>query len=622
MSPSLAPTVGMRFSFFEIAYEVTHSSHGFVRYSCVTGGKVFKISVDAFNQHQNHEKFRIEYSSDRGEITSLEIDYVIRQRSYAEAAIRSLETPTSIKCLNDLIPLIAASIGDDSPPSAKTVIRWICRFRLGNRVLSGRSKGNRTLRFDPFIEILLNDAIQSVFLCKERRDAKDVEAYIVGRLIESGRMTTHSSSLKIPTIRTIQRRIGLLDPYVVAVARHGKHAADRIARSSGKSFKSAYPLSIVQIDSHRIDVLVVCEVTGEVIGRPYLVTIIDIATRMIVGFHYGLHPPSATTSLAVLKFMLSNYGRAAQIIPDNGSEFKNTTFARVCDELRMTIVRAEVYDPDDKAHKESFYRTLTHGISHKLPGTTFSSPAARGHYPSMKMAVLTITQTRELTKQWLEEIYHKSIHTGTGRAPLLDWADRTREIPPLVMSDAEINDIARKPHTRTVFNGSVTVDYLKYFSHSLAMFQGETVVVMVDELDLSNVIIRHPEKPEVLILADSTDLEYTKGLTIYEHQEATKIRKAMSKRDLDQLGKYSQAYSKFLLLEKIHSETKIAKNILKRIRAEQADKKSIVVRPPYTAGRSNEAKEALPPPEKFGVVNQDVPEYESIEVGEYDENFW
>ncbi|WP_331351383.1 Mu transposase C-terminal domain-containing protein [Cellvibrio sp. UBA7671] len=558
--------VGHVFDFYGSSYQIADISYGSIRYSAIKGGKVFRVSISQFDQISAHEKFSWDSTNLPARLNIEAVKNRCRRQSYVSAAIKEMLNPRNERHLKKLIPIIASELNDNNPPSAKTVGRWVRRFQQDSRGLEDkRPSGNMTLRYDPLIEQLILEAINKIYLKKERRSAKDVEAYLIGRLIETGLMITDQESITIPTIRTIQRRISELDPYVVMQARQGKYAAQRYVRSAGRTLRSYTALTLVQIDTHVLDIIVIDELTGEPVGRPYLVCIIDIATRMVVGYYVSLFPPSATTTLAALAYMLIHYGIPAQIVPDNGVELKNTSFSRVCSSLYISIVRAQVQDPNGKAHIESFFRTLTYALTQKIPGTTFSNPAQRGSYDSKDNACFTLEEIRLLIHEWIHNIYHKSIHRTTGRAPEIAWKDEIKIIVPNKLSEAEVQVLLRQPHKRTIHNGTVVFEHLIYTSHALSVFEGEVVTIMVDELDLSFVYVNHPEKADANIKADSVDPEYTRGLTIYEHRESLKIKSELSKKDINAIGKYTLQYARYLLLERINEGTKIARKWLRSV---------------------------------------------------------
>lgn len=590
MNNAYEPRVGLRFVIHGSEFEVTYVAAGMVRYAATAGGKPYRVPYERFMEMQASGTLLLmdgeleRMSSDKAnrklsELSPAETRLTIRQTRYVCAAVTQLRHPQSRKQLENLIPILAKELDDPSPPAARTVAKWVQRYFLNGKSTTAFAprthlRGNKTLRFSPEVEILITEGIQQVYLQPERRHAKDVLAYVVGKLAERGLLNAHRSEIKLPSERTIERRIKELDPYVVAVAKKGKVVADRIARAAGRQILSPQAMFLVEIDTHYIDIELKDPDTGEIIGRPYLVCIIDVYTRAVVGVYISMFPPSATTTLAAVKDMLTRQGLGmpggipVRIIPDNGVDFKNSAFIRLCGLLGIIIVPAEVRDPNDKAHIESFFRTLTYSLVQKCAGTTFSCPIDRGEYDSRRRATLILERLQEHILEWINEVYHKSIHTRTGRAPILAWQDAMNGWPVQSFSVEEISAIARWPWQRTIHNGRVQIDHIEYFSHALATLEemGETqVTVLVDELDLHTVYVEHPLERGTLILAESTNPDYTMGLTWYAHQEAKKVRNSMSKSDLKRLGKYSYLLAWWKLLEKIQKDSTLAKRQIAKI---------------------------------------------------------
>lgn len=570
------PTIGLRFQLMGSKFEVTYISHGMIRYAATSGGKVFRLPYAEFIELQSQGKVEVDKSFNSRFLDPESASEFRRRRRYVEAACQRLLHPTKLADLEPLIREISTQLGE-AAPSPKTVCRWIRAFRIESEAgltSKQRRKGNRTLRFSPDIETLLAEAINSLYLKPEPFSAVDVRSYTVGQAMELYPNSIQRLDLMLPSLRTIQRRIQELDPYIVARAQKGQLAADRLARAAGKSFSSFAPLALVQIDTNTLDVLAVDPDTGEVLGRPYLVCALDVRTRAIVGRYFSMYPPSAVTTLAALKDMLTRPSRGlpggipSQIVPDNGVEFKNSSFSRVCQSLAITITPAQSKDPNGKAHVESFFRSLTKGIVQKLPGTTFSSPAHRGNYDSGKAAVLTLEKISELVDQWIEEVYHTTVHTRTKRAPIMAWNDELGRMPPLNLTTADVDAVVRRPELRSIRGGRVVNNYIEYYSHALAALEAITnnpVTILVNDLDLHTVLVQHPHKQDVLILAESVDPEYTLGLTSYEHEEVKKIKNEMAEEDLRRLGTKANLLARWKLIERIQHDTKAAKTWIRKL---------------------------------------------------------
>lgn len=599
MDINFMPKIGTRFSLYGADFEITFAEHGLIRYASNAGGKSHQITFEQFDALKQSGKIQVGYVSDNV-ITRENISCVIYRHRYVETALIELIRPTSIKGLRSIIDKVSNQIKDINPPSPRSVARWIKKVRQtgNNGLINRKNSGNKNLRFTPDIENLINEGISKVYLTPERRSAGDVCSYVIGRAIEIGLCSREGEDIRFPTARSVQRRIKSLDPYIVIKAKKGSLAAEKLARASGKKIISEAVMSIVQIDTHYIDLHVIDECTGDVIGRPFLTCVMDIATRVIVGIYICMYPPSATTALGALKDMLSRTSRGlpggipSRIVPDNGVEFANSSFVRICEALAITITPAQVRDPNAKAHIESFFRSLTHGIVQKLPGTTFSNPVELGDYDSLKKAVFTIDQLRSFIEEWINEIYHKTIHTKTGRAPICLWEEKTKNIAPMSLSEDEVNALARRPETRSINKGLIQYDYIEYFSHALAILeaQGHTnVTILIDDLNLNSILVQHPEDKATLILAESNDPEYTTGLTIYEHQEAKKIRKEMTKSDISKLGKLSFALSRWKLLERVQEQAIKMKRWIKKLTNGES-------RNVYTQRKISEINNSISPP--------------------------
>ncbi|WP_426087914.1 transposase [Janthinobacterium sp. PSPC1-1] len=575
MAKVFNPTVGMRFELHGARFEVSFVAHGSVRYAATAGGHVHQINFDRFIDLQKSGKI----TSTDGTSTGLS-EYggpgVMRKHRYVEAALRTLIRPTARGPLAEIIGLVAKEISDPAPPSTRTVAYWICNFRKAgfNGLIPQPPSGNSTERFGVEIEQLVGDAIREQYLTRERRGGDVVHCQVVGKAVGLELLGT-SHCMRIPTIRTIQRRLRKLDPYIVAKAQNGALAANKLARAAGRSLSVERILMLVQMDTHLLDLIVIDPKTGKRRGRPYLTCIQDINSRAIIGIYISFLPPSATTALAALKDMLTRPGKGlpggicVMIIPDNGVEFANSAFIQVCEALAITISPAQSRDPNGKAHIESFFRTLTYGLIQLLEGTTFSNPQKKGDYDSSKNACYTLENVTLYIHTWVNTVYHQKPHSQSGRAPILAWEEQAAVMMPASLSDADANVLARRPYHRTIQRGRVQFQHLFFYSHALATLeaQGKTAVrILVDELNFHYIFVEHPEKRGTYIQADSTEPAYTLDLTFYEHQKCIEMKKQMSNADREKLGPNANIEARWRLLEQIKAD-QLSKTEPRRLKA-------------------------------------------------------
>ena len=579
-APEFVARVGVCFSYRGTEFEIAHVAYGDVRYNAVAGGASRRIPLARLQEEIRSGAIVVAPESKAIQespylnLSSPELQRRHRQLRYAQGALAELAKPTGRSTLSVWIASYAARNGDTNLPGASSVARWVKVLRdFGEEYFMQRpaSNGNYTLRFDVGVEVGIQDGIAD-FMQAERRSSKSVLAHVHGYLLENG-----MSGIKAPSERTIRRRINKVDPFLLMRVKQGSIAAERAVRAGGRSHQAHLPMYIVQIDSHVLDVLVVDESTGDVIGRPTLVLAIDVRTRCIVGWHLSMHPPSTVATLAVVKDMFTRPlrglpgGICVHLVPDNGSEFNNSAVQRLLLKANVIIEPAAVREPNHKPHVESLFRTITRGIVQMLPGTTFSNPVERGSYDSEKRACLTLEHVRAYLNEWIEGVYHQTVHTTTSRAPIMMWREETGpgKFRPLTMTEEEVNVIARKAIRCTPNGGRVRHDGLAWYSHALRTlehaYKGQ-VTVLIDELDLDKVYVEHPLEKGAFITATSTRPEYTKGLTKWAHREAQRILNEMAQRDREELGEDAPMYALYMLMQQIQKDSVFARKQMKRLK--------------------------------------------------------
>lgn len=573
----ISPVAGLRFSYHSTEFETGYVGYGEMRYSAVAGGKHFRMPTSRFHELVTAGEIVISRDSlllahsPYLKFTDKEISERTRRLLYAQGATAELSTPAALSKLKDWVKSFAERLKDSNVPGASSVARWVKALRdhgEAHFMEAPRRAGNWTLRFSTRVEAGIQEGLAD-YMKPEKRSTKGVLAHVHGYLLEN------DITEEAPSLRTIRRRIEKIDPHLLLRIKQGKIAAERAMKAGGRTRAAGQPMYCVEIDSHRCDVLVVDEVTGVVLGRPILTVAIDVRTRCIVGWYMSMYPASATTTLAVVKDMFTRPGRGLpggipiHLIPDNGVEFDNTAVLRLLVKAQVIIEPARVREPNDKPYVESFFRTFTTQLIHTLPGTTFSNPRERGEYKSEKEARLSLQQVRQYAEAWIENIYHKTPHTSTRRAPIILWREETMTVQPRTMTEDEVSMIARTPYRVSINKGRVRQLNLAWFSHALRTLESGykgKVVVLIDEMDLSKVYVEDPRNKGILIVAESTDPEYTTGLTLSMHLAARKELKELTDRDLLELGNKAALYAYYVLMQKIQTDSKFAEKQMRKLR--------------------------------------------------------
>jgi hypothetical protein len=183
--------------------------------------------------------------------------------------------------------------------------------------------------------------------------------------------------------------------------RHLPHSATSV---SGYVASIASPALVLQVDEHWLDLFVVTDEGAKLTERVHAAVLIDAKTAAILG---AVLSPRALTEedyLRLLKQAMEPkdevvrrhgcinpwpcFGRPAQILSDRGKIFisKHATDV-VVDRFGINEAVAPPYAPSVKGVVEALFRWITERFSHRLEGTTKSSPADRGTYDSQQAAL-------------------------------------------------------------------------------------------------------------------------------------------------------------------------------------------------------------------------------------------
>lgn len=578
--------IGDRFTYLNEIFEITYIEQETIRYSNFISGNMYFITKDDLMKKILYGDIKLTTLSvpllHKNQKLTIEeifqyIDYIV-----------SNKIPCSIKHLNFAIINITQENPSLRKIAASTLARYIKKYRDNSNAFNFFYQGiggNNSFRFSIEAEKIINEVILN--LIKERENFSPNDAH----LIIKERIRALNTNTKIPSERTIYRRVHKFDPYIMVKNKEGKRKANRIFKASGQSLISPSLLAIVEMDTHKIDCIIL-DKNGNALGRPQLCIAIDVYTRAIVGWHLCMLPPSATKTLLVLKSMLMRPHRGLTgglptvIIPDNGCEFNNNALANFCNSFNITKSESQPYSPDDKAHVESFFKSLNQSIIHKLKGTTYSSPLHRGDYDSVGNACYTLDTLRDLVNEWIENIYHKRVHSGTQQRPEKMWREASKIFPVLTIPELEIERKCRTVFRYKINKGQINLKGLRYKSQALATLNylfKEKVTIYVDQLDLTTIYVQDPFNINNLIQADSIYPEATKDLTLAEWLEAKEILREKYKSDPNEIKNEETLYLarlNFLLkiqtLNKKNKRFRQAKNDLPLMIKQQEDRLNLV----------------------------------------------
>lgn len=354
---------------------------------------------------------------------------------------------------------------------------------------------------------------------------------------------------KDKAVRSLARTLrGWLDDDVALAARAaGALVKPSSALRSAPERAALLAFDTVEFDAHKMDLrLKVVDVDpagGEQvreIERVWLLAIIDVATRCILGWNLSLarecdrfdvvetirralvpqSPPAVTLpglrlqpggGLVSHSIDATRYACWRQMRLDNARAHLATTSLDVlCETLGSTADFGPAYHPDDRPFIERFFGTVTQSLSKRLPGALPGADGARASLARLRNAkdglrlLVTVQELEELLAVAIWN-YHGTPHAGLGgqtplevmqRHVLGDPANglppmRLRQLPPLMQQHPAL--LHDPVHCRVHANLSrgqrpyITYMHVRYTSKQLAASQalvGQQLRVHVDPRDL------------------------------------------------------------------------------------------------------------------------------------------
>ncbi|WP_246797798.1 Mu transposase C-terminal domain-containing protein [Burkholderia perseverans] len=315
-----------------------------------------------------------------------------------------------------------------------------------------------------------------------------------------------------PTIHQVRRFLGKLGSVSREVGRMGPRELKNIRPFVRRTFDQLRPNDVWSADGHTFD----AEVQHPLHGRPFrpeITSIIDIATRMLVGFSIGL----AESSLVVLEAISHaavNRGTPAVFYVDNGSGYSNELLKREGTGLQgllgFEVTHSLPYNSQAKGVIERSHQTIWIQGAQRLPsyvGKEMDRESRLANFKVTRAAVknggaMPLIGWEQFVQFCMELVneYNARAHrslpkvndplTGKKRHMSPNEAYEKHRLAgwePHTLTEAEARSVFRPRMERSVARGEINLLNNRYFSAALEEFHGDRVQVAFDIHDASRV---------------------------------------------------------------------------------------------------------------------------------------
>lgn len=439
--------------------------------------------------------------------------------------------------------------------SKATMYRYIDKYLATEKtsgLLPNVSDGGRgKSRIEENAEIILQETIKEVYLKTQKPKVQKVVREYMRRCYNAG--------VEAAKEGTVRYRIKQISDREKAYSRLGRRSAARLYDPTPGSFpEGRFPLEVAQIDHTPIDLQFVDDGTRLPIGKLWLTVLIDVFSRLILGFYVSPDAPGITPLGKCLTHAIlpkekelarldvegkwNAWGLVNKIHADNAGEFRGYDLRRVCLEYDMDLEWRPVGRPQYGSHIERLLGTFMQEV-HLLSGTTFSNVQAKGDYDSEKNAVFTYDEFEKWLTTYIVGVYHKQIHSGTGLPPevlyerglLVGTDDFAGTGFPALITDEKKLIIDMLPGVeRTVRQSGVVIDKIRYYDSVLNPYiesknpdrpeKARKFIVKRDPRSIKKIYFYHPDLKQYMDIP-YWDLSHP-DMTIWEYREVRKKLKA------------------------------------------------------------------------------------------------
>ncbi|MEJ1933979.1 transposase family protein, partial [Nostoc sp. NIES-2111] len=381
----------------------------------------------------------------------------------------------------------------------------------------------------------------------------------------------------------------------------------------GKDLSVEHSNHVWQCDHTLVDLLLVDQ-HGELLGRPWLTTVVDTYSRCIMGINLGFDAPSSQVVALALRHAIlpkqygseyglheewGTYGKPEHFYTDGGKDFRSNHLQQIGVQLGFVCHLRD--RPSEGGIVERPFGTFNTDLFSTLPGYTGSNVQERPQQAE-KEACITLRELERLLVRYIVDKYNQSLDARLGDQTRYQGWEAGLIVEPNLISEEELRICLMKQTRRSIYRGGyVQFENLSYRGEHLAGYAGENVVLRYEPKDITTLLVYRQKgnKEEFLARAYAQDLE-TEELSLDE-------AKAMSRR-IRQAGK---AISNRSILAEVRDRDTFVNH--KKTKKERQKAEQVVVQ---------KAKKPVPvePEEEIEVASVDnEPEYQMPEVFDYEQ---
>lgn len=352
----------------------------------------------------------------------------------------------------------------------------------------------------------------------------------------------------LPSVKTVAREIAKLPAYCrdyIKIGPRESRGRYRMARQRGIEQPEAC-LDRTEYDETRLNIVIVDEGTGVVLGIPWLSWFVDAFSTVPLGFYVGFEPMSDVSSMAALRhsclpkcYVKSEYpsikgelvcGVARGIVYDNGMTQHGNTIAETAIDLQFDYKFAPPYTPWFKGAVENMHRLLNDLLIDELPGFVIPREARPKEYDPKQNACIGLRHFLFILHHWIADVYLRTPTGPFSLRPIDRWREGTTEFPPRLLPNIhDLNLTFGILRPGNLDHRGVLFENLWYVSREMESYRRQhghsfAVDVRANPTDLEYLYWRGPD--QVWRRAEARAYSYARGRSLFQHKLVVRTAQA------------------------------------------------------------------------------------------------
>ncbi len=403
----------------------------------------------------------------------------------------------------------------------------------------------------------------------------------------------------------------------------------------GEELVVEYSNQVWQCDHTRADVLLVDQ-HGELLGRPWLTTVIDTYSRCIIGLNLGFDAPSSQVVALALRHAIlpkkygsnyklyvawSAYGTPENFFTDGGKDFRSEHLQQIGVQLGFTCHLRD--RPSEGGIVERPFGTFNTEFFSTLPGYTGSNVQERPK-EAEKEASLTLQELKQLFVAYIVNRYNQGLDARMGNQTRIERWEAGLLKEPVKIPERQLDLCLMKETRRVIYKGGyLQFENLTYQNDALAASAGESVVLRYDPSDITTVLVyrREVERKQLEQETSEAQVKWVKEIflapayaqDLENEQLSLEEAKANSKR-IREAGKAVDNQS---MLDEMHDREAFLEQKKKSRRDRRKDAQA-EIQPASKPTKPAEADETETPSE--AIRSEPIVEIPQFEIWDFDED--